>query len=331
MNKEDITVVIPIYNVEKYVDKCLTSIEKQTYSNFNVLAIDDGSSDNSKDIVKKHALKDNRITLIEKKNGGYGSVLQLALKNINTKYFLICDPDDWLAPNALKILHELAEKNHPDIIVADKYNVYVGEESHPKYVSSVPEWLNIKTNYIYKNDEMIQKFSFLSVSPHSKLYKTEITRSIKFPTKVSFTDFELYILALANTKRVMYYDKALAYYLINRPGNTTTDVNPKIVSYYCTVWESTYKQLKKYSTNNIDILWWRMYADLQNILNMCSKNGLKKSAFIKVYPLAMMLKKYKKNIKRVAPKNIKFRFMLNGLLNKNLFIIFAKLYVAIKN
>ena len=70
--KPDITVIVPMYNVEKYVSKCLKSLLNQTYKNFEIWAVDDGSPDNSKEIVKKFADEDPRIKLIVKKNGGYG-------------------------------------------------------------------------------------------------------------------------------------------------------------------------------------------------------------------------------------------------------------------
>ena len=94
--KPKVTIIVPIYNVEKYIEKCLRSLLAQSFSEFEVWAIDDGSPDNSSDIVKEFCKKDSRIKLIQKENGGYGSVLEYAIKRIETEYFLICDPDDWL-------------------------------------------------------------------------------------------------------------------------------------------------------------------------------------------------------------------------------------------
>ena len=96
MNKADVTIIVPIYNVEKYVEKCIKSLLSQTFKNIQILAVDDGSPDNSKDIIRKLSKKDDRVKLVVKENGGYGSVLQYAIKNIQTEYFIVCDPDDWL-------------------------------------------------------------------------------------------------------------------------------------------------------------------------------------------------------------------------------------------
>ena len=170
----NITVVVPIYNVEKYVAKCLNSLIKQNYTNFEVLCVDDGSPDNSKAIVKKYAEKDSRIKLIEKENGGYGSVLQYSINNIRTEYFLICDPDDWLESTALKNLYEFAESNNLDIAVGDMYGVYPeGNDYVKKYIHTFYDELRILPNRVYTDKNIIEKFSFGHVSPHAKLFRTE--------------------------------------------------------------------------------------------------------------------------------------------------------------
>ena len=92
-----VSIIVPIYNVEKYVSKCLDSLTRQTFSDIEILAVSDGSPDNSKEIVLKYAEKDKRVKFIEKENGGYGSVLETAIARIESEYFMVCDPDDWLS------------------------------------------------------------------------------------------------------------------------------------------------------------------------------------------------------------------------------------------
>ena len=108
MNKADVTIIVPIYNVEKYVEKCIRSLLSQTFKNIQILAVDDGSPDNSKDIIRKLSKKDDRVKLVVKENGGYGSVLQYAIKNIQTEYFIVCDPDDWLRKDAVEKLYNFS-------------------------------------------------------------------------------------------------------------------------------------------------------------------------------------------------------------------------------
>lgn len=300
--KPNITVIVPIYNVEKYLRKCLLSLINQTYKNFEVLAVDDGSPDNSSKVVREYIKKDSRIRLVQKENGGYGSVLQYAIENIESKYFLVCDPDDWLEKNALEVLYNTAQRSNLDIVVADKFDVYVGENKK-NYSKFKPNNFKIKPNQIYTSRNDIYKFSFGFVSPHAKLYKTDIVKNIKFPKKVSFTDFLLFMVALANAKSILYVDKPLANYLIDRPGNTTTEKSLKKIDDYCTVWDITYKEINK---KNIDkaILFYRLYSQLKFIL-LESKyvKDLNKTKYCKYKILKRIdiLHKHKDKIVKVIP------------------------------
>lgn len=329
MNKK-ITVIVPMYNVENYVTKCLNSLLQQTFQDFYILAVDDGSPDNSKEIVKNMAKRDGRIKLIEKENGGYGSVLELAIKRITTPYFIICDPDDWLDRKALETLYNIAEKNNVDMVVGDKFNVY-SDDNQQEYSSSKPTFLSIMPDEVYNDDYHIQLFSFLLVSPHAKLYKTEISKNIIFPQHVSYTDFDLYILSLINAKRVCYHPQPLAYYLIDRKGNTTTDKSPKIIDYYCKVWDAAYQQLRK-NSKNVDVLWWRMYVELQLILaNYAEIKDISNKQYLnEIYSLIKKLRIYKKNIERVSPKSLKFRILFEGLMSKHLYKFFGYIYMKLK-
>ncbi len=258
-----ITVLVPMYNVEKYVSKCLESLINQTFSDFEVWAVSDGSPDNSAEIVRQYCKKDSRIKLIEKSNGGYGSVLQYGVDNIESKYFIICDPDDWLSKDALEKLYTFAERNNLDLTIGDKYTVCDGEIT---YAKTFENFRKVKARKVYTSSEMIQYFSFGTVSPHAKLFKLDITRGIKFPTHVSYTDFVLYTLSLANSHRVAYIDDALAFYLIERPGNTRTDVRPKIISNYLTGCKSTIVQLENYGIERYPVLLFRIIDQILFIM-----------------------------------------------------------------
>ena len=126
MSKSDakVSIIVPIYNVEEYLRKCLDSLVSQTFKDIEIWAISDGSPDNSVSIMKEYAKKDSRVKCIEKENGGYGSVLEYAIKNITTPYFLICDPDDWLKEDAIEVLYKKATTDNLDIVVGSKYLVY---------------------------------------------------------------------------------------------------------------------------------------------------------------------------------------------------------------
>src|SRR5699024_5901323 len=130
------------------------------------------------------------------------------------------------------------------------------------YVKTIAnENFEISPFNVYSNSEDIQKFSFAQPSPHAKLYRTEIAKNIQFPHKVSYTDFVLYMLALANAKRVEYIPESLAFYYFDRPGNTATDLKPTIINDYLIVWQAIFDQLQ--GKKGMDILYYRLYEQIK--------------------------------------------------------------------
>lgn len=289
-----ITVIVPIYNVEKYISRCLESLINQTFKDFEVLAIDDGSPDNSDKIVERYSNKDGRIKLIVKENGGYGSVLEYALKNINTKYFLICDPDDWLKNTTLEELYNFAEKDRLDIAMGDIFKVY-NDNGKRIYYKTFRDSLGIAPNRVYANEDK-KRFVLGNVSPHAKLFKTDIAKKIRFPHKVGYTDNILYLFTLLNAEKVAYLNKPLAFYLIDRPGNTMTAKVESQISGMIVIWNSIYEQfIKNYDIKNHTEVFYFLYLILKRILRLEAQlsNFFEKK---NVFKIMIKMKKYKNEL-----------------------------------
>lgn len=326
INDPDITVIVPIYNVEKYVGKCLKSLLQQTYSNFEIWAISDGSPDNSLEIVDQFAKKDARIKSIAKENGGYGSVLEYAIKRISTPYFLICDPDDWLDVTALEKLHDYAIANNTDIVMGNLFNVYI-EDGSKEYKEIISPSLGLKPLVNYSDKKSIHLFSFAFVSPHAKLYKTSLAKSIEFPHNVAHTDFLLYILSLANADSVAYYDEGLAYYLVNRPGNTVTNKHLSSMKSYLTVWESVFEQLpKKYF-----ILRYRLYKYLKYAIYNYSKMvslPFKDKYYLEICKDIKKMQFERKQLNKIAKYDSKKEYIFfRGIMSPIWNNIFLRMYI----
>ena len=120
MEKELVSIIVPIYKVEKYLKKCIESLIKQTYNNIEIFLVDDGSPDNCGKICDDFSKIDSRIKVTHKENGGYGSVLEYSINHILGKYFLICDPDDWLNENAVEELYNCMISNNVDFVIGRK-------------------------------------------------------------------------------------------------------------------------------------------------------------------------------------------------------------------
>lgn len=309
-----ISIIVPIYNVEQYVEKCINSLVNQTYKNIEIWAISDGSPDNSMEIIKKYAEKDSRIKYIKKENGGYGSVLEYAIKNISSEYFIICDPDDWLEPNAVEQLYNQAEKYQPDLVVGER-NLIFSDDLSKKEDIGYMSFYKLEENKKYNN---LTNFIFFSVSPHAKLYKTELAKQINFPHKVSYTDTILYLLYLNKAKTAVYTNKHLANYLIDRPGNTNSDLeqlSQKAFDDMIVVLNSLLDQLNK-DEKNFYALVYRIYLLCLFVVKKITRDN--KDKFVenkkRILEIINKTKRYKNEMKKYIRAESKLKYILKKVL-----------------
>lgn len=119
-----VTISVPVYNVEKYLPKCLDSLLNQTLNNIEIILVDDGSKDGSGIICDQYASKDDRIRVIHKENGGLASARQAALEVACGEYFCACDADDWVEPNMYDLMYNKAKETDADIVYCEYYSNY---------------------------------------------------------------------------------------------------------------------------------------------------------------------------------------------------------------
>lgn len=131
MNSVKISVVIPVYNVEKYIKKAIESVINQTYKNLEIILVDDGSTDNSGLICDEYANIDERITVIHKENGGIVSARKTGINHANGDYAVNLDPDDWIEATAYEQVVKIIEERHPDIVaygMKKEFNGFVADQ-----------------------------------------------------------------------------------------------------------------------------------------------------------------------------------------------------------
>lgn len=278
-----ISIIVPVYNVEKYIGKCLDSLVKQDYSNYDILVVNDGSPFNEQAIIDEYVKKyPSIIKSIVKENGGYGSVLQLAFNKSDADYILVCDPDDYLADDALSTLISYQKKDDVDLVVGAKNLVYEDSDEETYDASYNAEFGKLVDGKKYtRGNKDFDMLFFLEPSPHAKLYKRSIVKDIIFPTKVSYTDNLLYFYTLNNVKSVTYCEKALSYYLINRSGNTRTDLKPTIIDSWVKVFNSIMDQV----SNPCDIFYYRMFESFYSIYYKIDNIGGDKDVKFSKYEL----------------------------------------------
>ena len=289
-----ITVIVPTYNVEAYIEKCLISLVNQDFDDYNIYVVNDGSPANEKPIILRYVDKyPDKVVFIDKENGGYGSVLELAIAKTDSEYILICDPDDYLDESCLSTLYKKMTENDLDLVVGAKYLVYSDNDEVVYDKSFNADFGTLDPNKVYeKGSKEFESLYFLEPSPHAKLYKREIVKDIVFPHKISYTDNLLYFYTLSRVKRVMYCEKALAYYLINRVGNTRTDVNPNKIDAFVKVFKSVLDQTPEAD----DIFYYRVFESAFTIFYMVEQvkgeNDVKADKYALTYELFEKLLPY---------------------------------------
>jgi Glycosyltransferases involved in cell wall biogenesis len=294
-----ITIIVPVYNVEQYIEICLDSILAQTFDDYVAFVVNDGSPANEQVIIDRYAKKDKRIKAIQKENGGYGSVLQWAIANCETEYFIICDPDDYFAPDALEALMAEAKRSNADLVIGAKNFLYMdGEQEYDAAYNK--DYVVLEDRKIYqKGTKAFDNLYFVDPSPHSKLYKKTLAENIVFPNKISYTDNLLFYISLLNANTVSYIDKVCAYYLIDRAGNTSTDLRPTVMQQLTQVFTTILKQSESIA-NKPSIYYWRLFEAFKYIMHTAKRVQATREQMIEqldiLYPLVELLLPYRKEI-----------------------------------
>ena len=202
MNNELISIIVPIYNTEKYLHQCLDSILNQTYTNFEVLLVNDGSTDSSGMICQEYVGRDSRFRYFEKDNGGVASARNLGLERSGGAYITFIDSDDWIEPNYLEVLYTALKESNTDVAISTyKRFAQDGVFYLRSYSREDDEFLNIGTRSRDYFLEILPRLgeldhSFYSIS--SKLIKREIIGNLLFDEQISYAEdlnffFHLYL------------------------------------------------------------------------------------------------------------------------------------------
>ncbi|MGR9545899.1 glycosyltransferase family 2 protein [Priestia megaterium] len=123
MNGPLVSVIVPVYNVQEYIERCLLSILKQTYKNFEVIVINDGSTDCSLDIVERIAREDERIFIYNKKNGGQATARNMGLRYMKGDYLIMVDSDDYIQEHLIETCLKTVRETKCDLVLFDRYNI----------------------------------------------------------------------------------------------------------------------------------------------------------------------------------------------------------------
>lgn len=262
---EEISVIIPVYNVQKYLSRCLMSVITQTYNQLEIILIDDGSTDNSGKICDEYAKNDARISVIHKKNGGLSDARNVGIEKATAKYITFIDSDDYIHPNFIEKMYDLIIQYDADIVSVSSKSTSKAENIFVH--SDKTEYENPKSFSTREAFEMLCYQKGLTHSIWGKLYRKELFNNVRFPKGKLYEDEATFYLLLAESKCTVCINEKLYAYFQRKDGIIRSAFNPQKMDYirhteqlkmYV---EKTYPELKNAAISKL--LWSNLHIWLQ--------------------------------------------------------------------
>ena len=246
-NNLKVSVIIPVYNVEQYLNQCLDSVINQTLKDIEIICIDDGSTDNSGKILEEYAQKDNRIKVIHQKNKGAAAARNEGLYIAQGKYLSFLDSDDFFELDMFERMYNCAEKYNTDIVVCKSKII---DNGIIKDNNNIKDFLLPKKEVFSSMDISNYIFQFHTGWCWDKLYKTSFIKEvgISFQNIKKNNDSFFSHISMINAKRIYVLDKRLVYYRKNRKHSLSENIiNRDVYAFLC---REFLKEIKTYLIKN---------------------------------------------------------------------------------
>ncbi|NSP12209.1 glycosyltransferase [Enterococcus faecalis] len=282
-----ISIIVPVYNVEKYLEKCVRSILAQTFTDFELILVDDGSPDSSGAMCDQFAEQDQRVKVIHKENGGLSDARNAGIEIATGEYLGFVDSDDYIADDMYELLYTNIVKEDADLSICGIYDVYEGKEP----VEKQQQYIVLDKVAAMK---MILEAKVVSVHAVNKLYKKEIFEDIRYPVGMITEDGAVILSILEHTEKIVI-DTQQKYYYFHRANSISSNLFSKKDLDTINVWKE----------NENYILDW--YHELSNVVHtrVCWANFIVLDKMMNS-KLNNEEKKVQKEIVTFLRKNFKF-------------------------
>ena len=225
MMSVNLSVIVPVYNVEKYLDKCLNSLVNQTLDNYEIIVVNDGTKDNSQLIIDKYVKEyPELIRSFIKENGGLSDARNYGLKYARGKYICFLDSDDYVEHNFYKGMIDMAFKHDLDLVVSDLEYVWENDEKTP-----------MSKNGLSSVDIDINKRLFLSpLFAWNKLYRTELFNNLgcQYPKGLWYEDIPVTLKIFANAAKIGFYHNVGVHYMQRSTSILGSGYSPKMYNIF---------------------------------------------------------------------------------------------------
>lgn len=310
------SIVVPVYNTEKYIERCLNSILDQTYNNYEIIVVDDGSKDNSLGIIKEIAAKNDNIKLFSKKNSGVSDTRNFGVSKCQGDYLCFVDSDDYIEKNYLeKIKDIILHNNHPDLIKIN-YDMF-DEKNNVSYNVNAPSFSNLIGMAAFK---IFVSNSVAIDIPWVFVYSINYWRNHNYEFFIGtyHEDFRLMPVVLVNSNTVCAESSILYHYMVQRKGSIMTDQSNDFLLKKTDDVILHYQYLKDEIGNSDkftleDKRMFLHYAENNVIAKVCTLDNI-------------YYKQYKNKLKKMNIYNLKNCYNLKNFIKKIILNINTKFY-----
>ena len=258
MQEAKVSVIVPVYNVEKYIDRCVSSILRQTYENIELILVDDGSPDNCGEILDDYATKDSRVKVIHQSNAGQSKARNEAIKIAQGEYYCFVDSDDYMHDNQIQRLIELMYDYNADISMTHFCN-FSGEKvtisdlkdnvGNTGLSSDTSDIIELSNTDCIRNMHMVS--DELYVVMWGKLFKKELFEGIVFPEGRICEDLAILYKLFDKAKSVVYSKEILYYYFRDNTNSSTFFIKDK---FYEDVFIALEEEIEYMADNHRDLI-----------------------------------------------------------------------------
>lgn len=317
-----ISVIVPVYNVEKYLERCIDSILAQTFTDFELILVDDGSPDKCPDICDEYEKKDKRIHVIHQKNGGLSAArnsgIDWVLKYSRSEWITFIDSDDWICPVMLERMYNLVNEFNLEVAVCG-FKV-TSEEEQIELVGKEPFEVNFDEFYGRKYDWVN------IITACGKIYKKCLFTEIRYPEGKLNEDIYTTYKVLEKTKGIVVLDEPLYYYYVREESimnrKWTARRLDEINGYEEMIEFMSLKGYKQAKRKMIETYYWAIDRQIKMLKYSDGENNYQYRKYL-IRKLKVALRKYK----RIVSVSLKERYWLL----ENIYPWFFKLYWKIKS
>lgn len=203
-----VSLVVPVYNAEKYIDRCINSIIGQTYQNIELILVDDGSTDQSYEICSNWSKLDKRVKFFHQENAGVSAARNMALGHCEGQYIVFVDADDYIESTFCSEMTHIMDENKVDVVFCEHKKVFLNAKQSITGENSGK--VSIIPSYKYEYDGVKERRAIWGA-----IYKAELISGLKFPDEIAIGEDALFLINVINrVSRIAYYDKPLYNYVI---------------------------------------------------------------------------------------------------------------------